>query len=876
MKGNIVNFGVKNNVLIKLSMKVDIELLRNILSFLSKTKFFQEREKQIKYFVPLAREIILLTLEKEYFTEQDLTGFIQMFGAKSSESNFRKYLKQNLGHLPQERLLELERKFLSSPKGFTGRGKNVVQQGEIIENQLINFKKLLLKTAKVSSVDEAVNLNNEIEQLKLKGVGDGVYSIWLYYLNPKYFPIKNGAVDNFWKLFGCKKYEEIIQCAPEVIKNFGLSDYGYLDAVAFQVTLMLTLGKTMKEIGLRTLSEYYDLVENLIKKFNIKPEDDNVAFGIDKQNKVFNVQFGSRYVLRVKADEKPFGFIVPKDTNVTGKIDISQDEFKGVDAPMYIMAEKCEDVIANWEYFLNAASRELNRGRAKKKGNEQEIYVLSIYDRNFRKLWFELVFNEKPLYGVCNIQKNKSLNNKQMNKIPLNLILYGPPGTGKTYLVKKLAVEICEPKFLAENVDRQKIVGKYQELKETGQIEFLTFHQSFSYEEFVEGIKAETDEQRNIFYEVKDGIFKLISKRAEENFLAAQKNVTIDIEGLLNDYSEFVNREIQKAGKYNLDGDITIKAVSKDSDGNFQYFVLGGSVTSEQHLTRSIIERDFQDFLEGKIKEYKDIKPRYESKSRWHGNAPYYYKLFTKMKEFFEKKRNKYLIREKEPKNFVLIIDEINRGNISKIFGELITLIEEDKRLGKKEELKVKLPYSQEVFSVPKNLYIIGTMNTADRSIALMDTALRRRFTFIEMMPKTELLNSINVKGIELGKMLSTINRRIEYLYDRDHTIGHAYFMRLQDISDENIRFDVFRNIFRNQIIPLLAEYFYEDWDKIRLVLGDNYKDVKYQFIIKEVVDANDLFGTIDELDITFDSKPSFRINESAFDELESYIGIYK
>ena len=215
--------------------------------------------------------------------------------------------------------------------------------------------------------------------------------------------------------------------------------------------------------------------------------------------------------------------------------------------------------------------------------------------------------------------------------------------------------------------------------------------------------------------------------------------------------------------------------------------------------------------------------------------------------------------------NYILIIDEINRGNISKIFGELITLIEPSKRLGADDEIMVELPYSKEKFGVPSNLYIIGTMNTADRSIALMDTALRRRFEFVEMMPEYDKLNKINIENINIGEMLKTINERIEYLYDRDHTIGHAYFINVSDLK-------TLANVFKNKILPLLQEYFYDDWEKIRLVLGDNQKNEDCQFITREERKASDLFEkSIDDIE----DKMLYKINKTAFDNPQSYIKIY-
>ena len=180
-------------------------------------------------------------------------------------------------------------------------------------------------------------------------------------------------------------------------------------------------------------------------------------------------------------------------------------------------------------------------------------------------------------------------------------------------------------------------------------------------------------------------------------------------------------------------------------------------------------------------------------------------------------------------KPHVFIIDEINRGNISKIFGELITLIEPTKRIGAKEQMKVRLPYSNNEFGVPENVYIIGTMNTADRSIALMDTALRRRFNFVEMMPRPDILYGIVVDGVDVQTMLETINKRIEVLYDREHTIGHAFFTKLLASDNQNI--EVLAEIFRNKVIPLLKEYFYENYEKIQKVLGPTF--VKQNDVVK-------------------------------------------
>ncbi len=246
------------------------------------------------------------------------------------------------------------------------------------------------------------------------------------------------------------------------------------------------------------------------------------------------------------------------------------------------------------------------------------------------------------------------------------------------------------------------------------------------------------------------------------------------------------------------------------------------------------------------------------------------------------------LARQEKGQRFAMVIDEINRGNISKIFGELITLIEPDKREGKENAVSVRLPYSGQSFSVPVNIDIIGTMNTADRSLALLDTALRRRFDFVPLMPDTRDEAGAPLAGlfvttaegdINVCLMLQRINERIEILYDRDHCIGHAYLTELKDIKEEPARFEALQAIFRNRILPLLEEYFFEDWGKIRLVLGDNQKqDKALQFVIETKAHEQrliELFGNDHGLD-DYATQRCYRVQDTAFSQPAAYIGIYK
>lgn len=452
-----------------------------------------------------------------------------------------------------------------------------------------------------------------------------------------------------------------------------------------------------------------------------------------------------------------------------------------------------------------------------------------------------------------NIENNDS--NKEsdtMNKAcPLNQILYGPPGTGKTYSVVRKALEIIEGNA---SDDR----SKFKEYIEKGQIKFITFHQSYGYEEFVEGIKAETKND-NVSYRIEDGVFKRICKRANgDKILLKDAKEELTEDGFKKLYKNYVDK--LPLFSNNTYGKILETPTDKQPFylyKNNQFSILVKPQNSNDPKTIScdkLIKVIFHNDNYG-MPSYEPViiqnilGQEYESYKANHINQ-----------------------------NYILIIDEINRGNISKIFGELITLIEPSKRLGADDEIIVELPYSKEKFGVPSNLYIIGTMNTADRSIALMDTALRRRFEFVEMMPQPELLDDIKITkikednkeetvdtGIELDKMLEAINERIEYLYDRDHTIGHAYFMGVTDIK-------TLANVFKNRILPLLQEYFYDDWEKIRLVLGDNQKNEDCQFITKEERKASDLFGkSIDDIE----DKMLYKINETAFDNLQSYLKIY-
>ena len=461
---------------------------------------------------------------------------------------------------------------------------------------------------------------------------------------------------------------------------------------------------------------------------------------------------------------------------------------------------------------------------------------------------------------------------------PTNLILYGPPGTGKTFATAREAVKLCSPGVNAD--DRAAVEAEYRRLVEARQVEFVTFHQSYSYEDFVEGLRPpvsskedEGSEDKSGFrLEVSPGIFHTIATRAAASKGSTGKSFDLTgrrvfkmsigeasnpddaylfEEALNKGYTFLGYGELDWSDARFADRQAIIDAWRKSPPPGVTPSVHSGWVQFHDKFRNAVKVGDLLVISKGNgtFRAIGEVKGEYEFAPRpeedyahrraveWLWSDPVGLpvqellndKRFM-MKSIYELNRADLNLVALQrlistggegggpPEPFVLIIDEINRANISKVFGELITLLEPDKRLTPDGGgLRVRLPYSEEAFGVPANLHVIGTMNTADRSIALLDTALRRRFEFRELMPDPDLpeLKAASVRcGVELGKLLRTLNDRIEYLFDREHQIGHAYFIKCGSRDELD-------DVMRHRVIPLLAEYFYEDWSKVALVLGD-------------------------------------------------------
>ena len=460
---------------------------------------------------------------------------------------------------------------------------------------------------------------------------------------------------------------------------------------------------------------------------------------------------------------------------------------------------------------------------------------------------------------------------------PTNLILYGPPGTGKTYETAWEAVRLCLGDEAAEPLrdDRPALMAEYRRLQDEGRIAFVTFHQSMSYEEFVEGLRPETqgDEGQEPGAEdptgsgfrlkVENGIFKRFSENARldvgesgEAFRLDRSRPIFKValgrrfveEARIKDALDAEEIRLGWGGRTDwsdarfdefeeIKGEME-RQTGKEISGHAGDVVCSWSFRAAMQSGDYVVVSDGRD----RFRAFGTIASEYffvpdadhhphrrkvkwlwrddqgAERARFYRNAFRQHTVYRLNGDLVDWDALEQIVLgtdqtspAENARPHVLIIDEINRANISKVLGELITLLEPDKRLGQDNEIRLTLPYSKRLFGVPANLHIVGTMNTADRSIALLDTALRRRFRFRELMPRPDLLPA-NVDGIDLQKLLARINERIEYQFDRDHQVGHAYFMGCRTRAD-------IEAVMRDAVIPLLAEYFYEDWSKIAMVL---------------------------------------------------------
>ena len=726
------------------------------------------------------------------------------------------------------------------------------------------------------ALDYTISDDQFEDVLQIRGVALTKITEALFYIDPEnYFPINGPTKPYLEEVLGVSpvfktftEYKSILA----LIKSKSDKPFYQLSYEAWQWNDNLDsefrdFQKSIEKNSNQDLEFYFDYLEGLTRNLNLNEGDNRVVFSCKGNYLNFNI--GQRVAWRLDP-RKGRHYHIMTDQEING----NSEPFDGSPDHFYHVFNERDELTQFKKSSFNASITELSRTtKSGYKKHNNKYFEKAVYDKTFRNkfLNIEVMENEE-------------------NTIDLNQIFFGPPGTGKTYHTINEAIKIVDPEFYEiHKNDRDQLKARFKLLslnndnESLGQIGFTTFHQSFSYEDFIEGIKPNEPKDGDMFlkYEIQEGVFKKICRLAEDSLNA----VAVDTESLVSlsteeyekahfykmslgntldesdneiyeycienncitigfgnqlDFTGKDEKELRSFGNDNDLGSFDIQAMNLFSNylkiGNYVVISYGnkyvravGKVTGnyeyreDSELPNNLHYKNFRSvewiFTDEKISANEIYNKNLSMQT--------IYKLDKKYikQEFFvkEKKIDTHRL-PKNPKNFVLIVDEINRGNVSSVFGELITLIEKDKRAGADEELSVTLPYSKKTFSVPQNIYIIGTMNTADRSIEALDTALRRRFSFREMPPKHNLIGTVGslkstngkLGNIDVVKILETINNRIEKLIDKDHKIGHSYFLNISSKQDLKV-------IFRDKVIPLLEEYFFGDFGKISLVLGSSF-----------------------------------------------------
>lgn len=529
-----------------------------------------------------------------------------------------------------------------------------------------------------------------------------------------------------------------------------------------------TFQKTRAKLDPSIFDEYIDFVRSIINSLGLKPQDSRIVYSV--RGSSLNFTIGQKYCINVytSKNKESFGIIS------TRKISDNNEEYAGKTPQTYY------NYVNKLDFNKDEQKTIIEAIKAVLKKTIKSGYYKS-NDADF----------ENYLFGIESINKKENRMTEAINQI-----LYGPPGTGKTFYFKKQLFDkytisetaVSEEKYFENIVSEctwfQVISMALIELGKSKVSDIIKNRWVLQKTEMSNAKSIRPIAWGQLQYHTLDSC-EFVNMSSKSNITVFTKDVDSYWEISENDAKEQIPEVydlIEKVNNFIPNPDVAIK--------NYEF------ITFHQSYS-------YEDFIEG-------IKP-VMSESETNEDSAIGYQIqdgvFKKL----------CLKAGKNPsERYAIFIDEINRGNVSAIFGELITLIEQDKRQGEVNEISVQLPYSKALFSVPANIDIYGTMNTADRSVEALDTALRRRFSFLEMMPDSSLLKDNEVEGINLKEVLNTINDRIEILIDRDHTIGHSYFMNIKTT-------EALRLAFKDKIVPLLQEYFYGDYGKIGLVLGDGF-----------------------------------------------------
>ncbi|HET8963960.1 MAG TPA: AAA family ATPase [Chitinophagales bacterium] len=551
--------------------------------------------------------------------------------------------------------------------------------------------------------------------------------------------------------------------------------------VVFRDFKDFNLLELFKKFDKKQLEEYYNFLDLIIENFSFQQEDKRLVFNADKNKIVFTI--GQRYIWNtatIGKDDYKFRTISEQ------QISSNFVNFDGSPTAYLCKLNDISEALKNKQSVFNSIENELKRTQISgySKFNKKELEKMA-FDVDFRnEILSQLEYQTTTEKPMENINSDK--------KIPLNQILFGAPGTGKTYTLRN--------EYFPKYTISEKSISPESYFEEI--VSGLTWWQTIALALLEMGTSKVNDILEN----------RWVSKKA---VLSESKNVRATIWGNLQFHTIIESKTVnytQRQTPYIFDKTKDKKWELLENELKEQapeiYDILDSVNNFKpnpnkeiKHYVFTTFHQSFsyEDFIEG-------IKPVMEE-----GKETISYQIENGIfKDLCLKAQNDTENR------YAIFIDEINRGNVSAIFGELITLIEPDKRIGAVNELKVKLPYSKREFGVPKNVDIIGTMNTADRSVEALDTALRRRFSFVEMQPNPSVLLNSEYQDVDLKQLLEMINQRIEVLVDKDHQIGHSYFIGIQNLED-------LKQTFKDKIIPLLEEYFYGDFGKIGLVLGGSF-----------------------------------------------------